>query len=676
MKKVFMWLMVGLCLPCYAQHSGVNDTTVTLDEVVVSGYAEEKTRETSLHIVVLQPHQLEKRGSFGLTDALASVPGVNQLSTGPAITKPVIRGLYGNRILIVFSGLRFDNQQWQDEHGLGLSTIGVGKTEIIKGPLSVLYGTEAVGGVIHVMEEPRPRSESLETDVGLSVHSNTLGGTFQAGVKANYGTKWFRLRMAVDNHADYTDGNHSRILNSRFDGYYLKSTLGFIRKKWSSENHYHFSLSNFGFVFNDLNQFFLPDSRWSRAMRGPHHIVLLNILSSVNTIQMNKSVLNLNAGLQSNYRAEDEGGNELSLIMLLLTGECALKWNREMKKKTELVITQRFNAENNSNYGKRKIIPDAWTGELSLSVYLKHRWERLVLEYGVGGGGRFIKTLLTPSVNTAEKEIDPFNRLLFFGNAMAGVSFNPAKDWNLKLHIATGVRAPNLAELSSNGLHEGTYVYERGNPDMKNEQNLQAEASMGYYGNWFQMGLAGYYNYFFRYIYLQPTTEEWFGFPVYRYMQYDAMLYGGEATVALTPVVLPGSRLSLSYSGLVGKLDNRIYLPYMPAQKIEPELRYDYSSKKLKVYGFINMDFVLSQRLINPQETVTPAYRLLNAGTGVVFGSGKISCDISLSANNLLDEAYYDHLSRFKHFGLLNMGRDISLYVKIIFLKTLKNKKS
>lgn len=645
-----------------------------LDEVVVSSYQDDISRQTSLHIEPLHLKEIEQLGSFNITDALSRVPGVSQLSTGIGISKPVIRGLYGNRILVLFSGLRFDNQQWQDEHGLGLSDIGISRVEVIKGPLSMLYGTDAIGGVINIIEETPPKKGSSETEASVKAHSNTLGGTIQIATKANYGKKWYKLRVAADNHADYSDGNNNRVLNSRFNGYYLKSTYGFQRKKWKSENHYHFSYNNFGFVFAGFNSFFEPDARWSREMSGPHHIVLLNMLSSINHIQLRNSKLQLNAGFQSNLRAEDEGGSELSLIMHLITGQYALKWKKILGKKLFLVVANNGSVENNTNYGKRKIVPDAWIAESAVSAYLKHLSEKIIFEYGLGVGTRYIKTLETKTVNSAEKDISPFEQIRPFYNGMLGTSYLPNDKWNIKVNLSTGVRSPNLAELSSNGLHEGIYTYEIGDPDMKNEQNINGDISIYHFGKFLEFSVSGFYNHFNGYIYLEPTSEEWFGFPIYRFKQYDAQLYGSESTIKIKPS--KEFEVSASYSELIGRLYNGEYLPYMPAQKIKPEIRYNRKSDNSSWYCFINNDFVLEQNLINSEENTTPSYNLLNAGIGATLKRKKTNYSINVSANNLLNEAYYDHMSRFKNFGLLNMGRNISINLKINFSNNLKSSKN
>ncbi|MCB9236078.1 MAG: TonB-dependent receptor [Bacteroidia bacterium] len=671
--KAWQWLPVwSLLMAAFGPVMGqvTADSSVKLDEVLISAYRDSKPRESSIHLESLSKRNIEQQGSFNLTDAMARIPGVSQLSTGPFISKPVVRGLFGNRILVLLSGLRFDNQQWQDEHGLGLSDMGIARVELIKGPLSLLYGTDAIGGVINIIEEAKADSGAPQLDAGIEFHSNTLGETVQVGYKANQGRSWFRLRGAVSSHADYSDGDGTRVFNSRFQGYFLKGSYGFRRRNMESQNDYTFSFSNFGFVFDGLGQTQSQDARWSRSMTQPHHIVMLHIFSSQNKFSLPHSRLELTGGLQSNYRAEDEGGGKLSLIMHLMTGQYALKWRKNLGKATEMVLANLGSVENNSNFGGRKIVPDAWMGESTLSAYFRHTVGKSVVEYGAGGGFRGIKTLLTPTVNTPDKDIDPFTQGRWFGNGMAGLCLNPTRDLSLRLNAATGVRAPNLAELSSNGLHEGIYTYEIGDPTMKNEQNLNGELGLDYDRKWFSASVSGFANLFRGYIYLDPTDEDWFGFPVFRFRQHDARIVGAEARVGVKPPLIAGLEVSGTWAGLRGTLDNGEFLPYMPAQKLTPEVRYTFrGSGGRRGYAFVNCNFVFSQLLTAPEEAPTASYQLLNGGAGMEFPTPKAMYSVGIAGNNLLNQTYFDHMSRYKNFGLNNMGLDLSLNFKITFLQ-------
>jgi iron complex outermembrane receptor protein len=648
---------------------------LNLEGVTITAYKEEPFKETSLNIIPLKIDSLTKFGNFNLTDLLAKTPGVTMLTTGVAIAKPVIRGLYGNRVLVLLSGLKFDNQQWQEEHGLGLSDIGLSKVELIKGPMSVLYGTEAMGGIINLIEEQKPKVNERETDFSMKFNSNTLGGQIQGGYKVNKGKNWFRIRVGADNNADYSDGNNKRVLNSRFDGYYLKSTFGFQKKNWISTNNFSSSFNRFGFIFNDIYTFIKPDDRWSRSLSvNPDHLVLLNILSSENKIILkDHSKLTLNIGGQSNKRMENEGGGAISLNMHLWTAQYLLKWEKKLNEKHKLIISNLGSYEDNTNYGARKIIPDASMQESNLSLYHEMNFNsKLILENGAGIGEKWIKTYFTARVNSPDKEIHPFTKFAPYYNFFSGLSYIPNEHLNIKFNAATGVRIPNLAELSSNGLHEGVFTYEVGSPELKNEQNLTLNFITNYTNKFLDINVSPFYNHFYNYVYLAPTTDKWFGFPVFRYKQQDADQYGSEFTLTVKPT--PALHIGGSYSGMISKTADGNYTPFIPAQKISPSISYKFNVKKLSALNaYTNADYCLAQNNIYTNELATPQYLLWNAGISGTFTKNNVTYDISISGNNLLNTAYYDHLSRFKYFGLLNIGRNFAVMLKIRFNSEIKH---
>lgn len=648
--------------------------SVRIKEFTVTAFKEESVKETSLNIVGLKIDSLNKYGNFNLTDLLTQVPGVTMLSTGVAIAKPVIRGLYGNRVLILISGLKFDNQQWQEEHGLGISDMGVSKIELIKGPLSVLYGTEAIGGIINIIEEEKPNVNTKETDFSVKANSNTAGGLLQAGYKVNYGKRWFRIRAGVENNADYSDGNNTRVLNSRFDAYYLKSSFGFERKNWISTTNFSSSFNRFGFIFNDIYDFVVADARWSRKLdENPSHMVLLNMLSSENKISMKDgSKLSVNVGLQSNERMENEGGGAISLNMHLFTAQYLMKWEKKLNEKHKLIVSHLGSFEDNTNFGARKIVPDANLQEGNLSLYYETNFNnKLILENGIGAGEKWIKTYFTATVNGPEKEVHPFTTFSPYYNAFTGLSFIPNALFNVKFNAATGVRIPNLAELSSNGLHEGVFTYEIGSPELKNEQNIALNLALNYTHKFIEFYASPFYTCFYNYIYLAPTTEDWYGFPVYRYKQQDATQYGAEFTLNLKPVkhVMVGS----SYAGMISKTKDGNYTPYIPAQKISPKIQYQFNKlKQVPLQLFAGADICLAQKNVYVYEKATPQYWLLNAGVSTTIQKQKVTYELSLAGTNLLNVAYYDHLSRFKNYGLLNIGRNVVVMLKLKFNTPLK----
>jgi iron complex outermembrane receptor protein len=661
----------------YAQKDRLylSNDTITLKEVVVSGVIPTRSNETSWNITALTQKQMRASGAFNISDALANLPGVAQLNTGVGISKPVIRGLYGNRVLAVLSGLRFDNQQWQDEHGLGLNDMGIDRVEVIKGPAGLLYGSEAIGGVLNILEEAPAKPNTIVADANVRFFTNTLGVFSDIGFKGANNIHNWSVRAGINSHADYTDGNNKRILNSRFAGYYLKGSYGFTHNKWTSINHYSTSLDNFGFIAPDNLDAKQPDGRWSRSMDGPHHTVYLNILSSSNIFQLHSSTLKLNAGVQTNLRSEDEGGGETSLKMLLSSGLYNFQWVKPLSQTTQIIIGNNFLYQNNTNYGKRIIIPDANMIESGGSFYVKTKLQKFILEAGAAANIRNIITKETPGVNTPERPVKPFNKTYPVFNGSVGAVANISKSIFIKMNAGTGFRSGNLAELSSNGLHEGTFRYEIGNPDLKVEHNINLEAEFSIKKEAFSFSVTGFYNHFRNYIYLTPTGEEYVGFDVYRYIQYNANLYGGETVLQF--VVASPLKFNSEFSTVTGKLTNGTYLPFIPANKWHNSLLLGFKdgSRLKNMTCFFAIDSYFAQNHPAEFETSTPGYNLLDAGAAVDLLLHKNIVNISLSLKNILNNNYFDHLSRFKDYNIHDIGRNLVLNIHIPFSIT-KNKKT
>ena len=660
-----MLIAVAFCAPATAQLYA--DSSSVLEAVTVTGVKKQTLRHTPFNISVLSAAQIHSGVNFNISDALSKIPGISQITTGIGISKPVIRGLYGNRIQTVLLGLRFDNQQWQDEHGLGLSITGIDRIEILKGPSSLLYGTEAIGGVIKIVEENIPIAGTKESDISGSLFSNTLGFSINGGIKKNNGIKNWRMRLGADSHADYSDGNNNRILNSRFESYNFKASLGYAHKRWVNQNNLYTSFSRFGFVMKDNQERKPVDSRSGRKLDGPYHAVLFNILSTENTLFLLHSKIELNGGIHSNLRLENEGGNHISLNMFLNTFTYNAKWFKPIGKNTELILGNESQYQISTNYGSRVIIPDAHLFETSLSAYIKKKTKKVDIETGISLSERKIATRYTENMDYSSGAIYPFSKWYSSVNGNAGVSFNPNNEWNIKLNASTGYRSANLAELSSNGLHEGTFRYEIGNPKMTAEQNLNTEVNINYESNFFNFYSAIYINAFRKYIYLAPTGTQLYGFDIYRFLQGNAKLYGGEITTKLK--FSKKIALEISFSNVTGKLASGKYLPFIPANKLVNNIVL----KPAKNFTWkTGVDLVLAQNHTGDFETNTAQYALLHTSLQNVLHCGKNQMNISLAGENLLNKAYYDHLSRFKYFGILNPGRNVSLILSIPFTKQIK----
>jgi iron complex outermembrane recepter protein len=644
---------------------GQKDSVMLLEEVTVSGIRESVVNETSLNISSVSADKMRENGAFNVSDALAKLPGVSQMNTGVGISKPVIRGLYGNRVQAVISGLRFDNQQWQDEHGLGLSDVGIDRIEIIKGPTALLYGSEAVGGILNILEEKPAAANTQQSDLNTRFFTNTYGLYMDYGFKKASSERHNSYRFGINTNADYTDGNNNRVLNSRFGGVYFKAGWGKNRSKWVSQNHFSSSFDSFGFITSDNQNAKQLDARQSRSMDGPHHLVFLNILGSQNTLSLKNATIKLNAGLQSNLRLEDEGGAKISLSMLLTSALYNFQWVKTVDK-TTFILGNNSIFENNHNFGSRIIIPDANMFETGFAVFMKNNWDKIILESGIGTSVRNINTALTRGVNTPDREIQPFNKWQNAVNGSVGFAYNPLPILNFKINASSGFRSGNLAELSSNGLHEGSLRWEVGDPNLAIEQNLQVEGSAALNSQHLGFSVNIFNNAFKNYIFLAPTGRDYLGFQVYNYLQYDANLYGGEATLTFKPTAQ--IQYDAAFSTVTGALANGTYLPFIPANKVHQEIRFSTTPSVLKpnIYWFsASIDNYAAQTKPAQFETPTDAYYLINIGLGGNFITKSHSIKWSVMCNNLLNTAFFDHLSRFKPYNIYNIGRNVALNVHI-----------
>jgi len=644
--------------------SAQKDTTktITLRDVYVTDKKPifiTKSRE----ITTLNNDEIKQTGAQTLSEAIATLPGVSQITTG-AISNPLINGLYGDRILVVVAGLKLEDQKWEDEYGLGFSDIGVGRIEMIKGPASLMFGSNAMGGVVNIVGDNSVDSTGKRHNLDFKLFSNTYG----IGIDYNFkkpGKNILLVNCGIESHADYSDGNGNRVPNTRFA--LNNINLGYIiqRKYFRSENHFIAFFDQFGFVADsaDLHED-TGESRLDREFEDAHYNALQVLLSSINSIKLNETTdLNFTLGVQNNFRQEQERSNEIELSLLLNTFSA----NGSVIKKlgNQWTLTNGISGmfQTNTNYADRIIVPDASIAEGSIYSYISHgNTEGKIktnFEAGLRYDFRYITTDKTESEDTLYNEIRPFKRGFSNLNGSIGENLN-YKNINLKFDLSSGYRTGNLAELSANGLHEGTSQWYIGNPDMKSEKCFNIIVSASWHTRWINLRGSAFRNRFMDFIYLSPTNEKLSDFSVYRYEQSNATLQGFE--VGTTFEKIRSLNLSLDYSFLDARRDNGSWLPFTPANRLIFNSKFFVPIKNPKIKNaFLSAGAVFCQKQnrIDVNEQPTPGYSLLNAGAGMCFKSFRIF----LTCRNLTNTVYFDHLSRLKYYGLNDMGRNIVLNI-------------
>ena len=646
----------------------LNPSAIEMEEVIVSTPFHKLQSENVMKVERESISDLKSKGSVTLADGLSNIAGVESVTTGIGIGKPVIRGLSSNRVLVYTQGVRLENQQFGDEHGLGVSDAGIESVEVIKGPASLLYGSDALGGVLYINPEKFAEANNSKADFGGNYFTNTQGYSTNAGFKSSGDKFKFLFRGSLTEHSDY-DTKDYRVTNTRFREQDFKAGIGFQDTKFKTELRYNVNHSKLGIPEE------VGEQSTARTPLLPYQDITNHVLSSKSTVFFDNSSLDINLGLLYNDRNEFEehhhhGGDEdhednheheehyeeeegelhPALQMKLKTFNYDVKYHLPKMGKIETIVGVQGMSQRNTNYGEEQLIPDATTNDIGVLATSHIHLEKADIQLGARFDNRTIDVL-----NGINRQFNSFN-------GAVGVKTDIAKQVTARLNLATGFRAPNLAELTSDGTHEGTNRYEIGNPDLDNEQNFQTDLSLEYANEHFELFVNGFYNTIQNYIYITPTGEEIDETPVFNYVQNNARLYGGEIGFHLHPHPLDWLHVESSFETVTGQQEDDSYLPLIPANSLNNTIRVELNNKWLqKGYAFVTLKSTFAQNNVSQFETNTGAYDLLSAGFGGMIKLFKNDLAISVSGTNLTDKEYINHLSRLKSEGIYNMGRNFNV---------------
>lgn len=653
-------------------------SAIEIKEVIVSTPFHKLQSDNVMKVERATVEELSKSGAINLSEGISQIAGVESLSTGSSIGKPVIRGLSSNRVLVYTQGVRLENQQFGDEHGLGISSSGVESVEVIKGPASLLYGSDALGGVLYLNPEKYAPADSTVIDAGATYYTNTLGTEANAGFKTSGEKLKFLVRGNYAAHSDYETGDGFRVTNTRSKEFDIKSGLGYRKNNYRGDLRYNFNSMKVGIPEE------LGIQTTSKEMMLPYQDVQNHILSLDNDLYFKNSSLDLKFGYLFNNRKEfeedhahEEEGHEEEVVeehdesapaleMHLRTFNYDVKYNLPKMGNFETILGVQGLFQTNKNLGEEILIPDASITDAGIFVTTHYHLEKIDLQ----GGLRYDHRKLSGEATGEEGEagfISAFERSYNSLNGALGVKYDLLSTLTARLNFASGFRAPNLAELTSEGTHNGANRYERGNLDLTNEQNFQIDLALEYNNEHFEAFLNGFYNNVSNYIYIEPTDEIIDGELVYEYVQNDAKLYGGEVGFHLHPHPIDWLHFMSSYELVIGKQKNGEYLPLIPAQSVLNTLQVESTGNGWTKGGYaaVSLKTVFDQNRTGQFETPTKGYSLLNANLGYSFPLENMLLELNMSGTNLLDKTYISHLSRLKTDGIPNMGRNFIFTLKM-----------
>jgi iron complex outermembrane recepter protein len=645
----------------------LRETSIETKEIVISGGFNATQHENAVNIEILKLSSLTNIITPNTSELLTKVPGVNMISKGPGVAKPVIRGLSMDNVLVLNNGVRNENYQYSDHHPLGIDEFGIADVEIIKGPASLLYGSDAIGGVVNfIRERPAPVGQIMG-DYNLQMFLNSMGISTNLGLKGSSKSFSGGIRFGTKTNADFLQGGGDFVPNSRFNTISFKADGGFSGKKAVSKLFYEYSKQKLG-----LSEEEAVEAITSRGRKNEIWYQQFNnhLVSSQNKIFLNRYKIDLNAAFQSAELVHYAGVDEVEIDMRLSTLTYEAKLNLPSSEKSEYIIGfQGFNQLNRNIPGAEEILlPDANTNNYGLFALLQYYFFH---GFKVQAGLRYDrKAISTQQVGLPGDEgyRAALNNDYGSFSGSVGATYELADRLFFRANFAAAYRTPNLAELTSNGMHETRY--ELGNNDLLPQKAYETDASIHYHIENLTLDLAGFYNVVNDFIYINPTgdtTAE--GYSVYLYTQNDAFLYGGEAGFHLHPERLKWIHFEATFSSVIGKLTDGDYLPFIPADNLNFELKFEKEKIGKLEESFIRFKSSTTFRQDRPaiEEEATDGYTLLDFAIGTTIPAGKQRIVLQMAVNNVFDKKYIDHLSTLKEVNYFNPGRNIALSVSVPF---------
>lgn len=683
-------------------------------EVVVTAVSRaSELKKIPVVIKSIDQSQINQNSSTNIIDGLKNIPGINQITTGAAISKPVIRGLGYNRVITLVNGIRQEGQQWGDEHGIEIDDYSVGKVEIVKGPGSLMYGSDGIAGVLNFISQKAPSDGKIENQLNTNYQSNNnlIANSFSNRGNKN-GFVW-EGRITNKMAGNYENKYDGKVYNSGFKENDGNLMLG-INKNWG-HSYFNFSTYNntlnivegerdadgkFTYINGNGEEITATDADYKGYKTGfPHQKINHLRFTSNNYFLLKSGTINADFAFQNNKRREfgdATNPNDTELYFDLNTFNYNVRYNLKESKNWETSFGIGGMQQSNTNKGLEALIPDYNFFDIGAFVYTQKKFnENLTLAGGLRFDNRNVDS--KEMLEDSDVKFSKFNKNYNGISGSLGLSYQMNPQSTLKVNLSRGFRAPNIAELASNGVHEGTFKYELGDINLKSEISHQIDVAYFLNSDHITFEFTPFINFISNYIYteklqdangndviIDPSNPV----PAFKFTQGNAQLFGGEIFVDIHPHPFDWLHLENSFSYVRAtqnnRADNEKFLPFIPAPKYRGEIKTQFKEVNntfSEFYAKFSVDHYFKQNNIFSAfdtETSTPAYTLLSVGVGTnikAFGK-KDFFNLFISGENLANVAYQNHLSRLKYapenlatgrVGVFNMGRNISTKLVINF---------
>jgi iron complex outermembrane recepter protein len=654
---------------------------------VTSSFEAQNISNSTYSISTISERSLNKLKDQVLGSTISNLPGVNSITTGIGLGKPVIRGLSSLSVLIVHDGVKHESQQWGDEHSPEISLYDLDRIEILRGPASLIYGADGIGGVVNIVSKPLIFSSHKkpmyygEVDFGgFSVNNQTTGNLMLGMGLKNLG---FKGHFGYRNSANVKTPDGYMLVNTLEPG--VKDTIFGGKLSNSASKELEGGLS-FGYSgnFGHINAGFETFDR-EMQMHDPDPNATGNQKLNTNQFELSgnfnlshktllESIFSYQYHSRKEFESNEDKDNSFAFLnWQLKTFQSDLRLHHEINRNISGTIGLSISKGNNESLGINKLIPNY--NSTGIGIYTLEKFNSKQWSFSLGARYDTKNLDIQQTIFDSTKTIEPkslnFNAL---SGSIGGV-FRPNGNIDLYTNLGRGWRAPSEFELFVDGEHEGTERVEKGiltlnpNADPKPEASLNFDFGIRLRFKGFNADVSVFNNVVNNFIYPSPTNtvDSSSMLPIFDIKQEKSTFRGIEYNFQFQPLDF----ILLTWSGDYIKTENNATgntLPFSPSAKniIEIKLQKANLWKLYNPYFSVKTKIVFPQDKVDPLETKTDGYTLFNLGLGFDFLMTKTITSIDFSIDNLFDTKYVDHLSRYKSFAM-NPGRSINLKVAIPF---------
>ena len=692
----------------------LHESATVLEEVRVNGKTQQrKAMEVPIVSNSISEEFLTENRENSLMQTLSKIPGVSTINIGSGQSKPVIRGLGFNRVAVVQNGIKHEAQQWGNDHGLEIDQHGIDNIQIIKGPASLLYGSDAIAGVVDIQQNKIPLPNSWEGEVNILGESNNDLLGVSAGITSRKDKWFYRGRLTYRDYADYKvpadkinyenyifelhDNNLRNTAGYEADA---SASIGYVTDKIKTETVFSNVNAKNGFFANahglEVRSSSIDYDRSSRDIDLPYHKVNHFKITNNTAIDLGEHTFQIDLGYQNNNREEHSEPvphgymptppNTKERLFIKNTYSLNFRVAFKPTEQHDMVVGLNTEYQNNNIGGWGFLIPEYNRFTAGIFAYdqfeINNDFHVLAgLRYDVGRVATKAYYDWYPSTVPNDDGSTSYiylqrskNKTLYFGSLSAslGVSYIDNKT-SYKINIGRSFRMPLANELASDGVNYHMYRFEKGNLELDPEISYQLDLAIDHTAKSFRVGVSPFVNIFQNYIYLNPTSSYYETIQIYEYTQAQVFRIGGELNASTT--IATNLRLDAAveyvYSRQTSGAKEGFTLPFSPPLSTLLSATYQFNT----LLFFKNPQLIADYRITAAQEEIVPpeektdGYQVLNMSflTEMEVFKNNLPLQMRVKLNNVFDTKYFNHTSFYRLIDVPEAGRNISLSLTIPF---------